>query len=186
MLKINFYLLFVFFSLALMLNACSEQSDSMAMEKTPWPDLLLMPLFDQQIIDDKDLRKNLLHKDGNQWVFINVWATWCEPCRKEMPMLQQLASHFNEDDFSMLLVSIDTDLNLVKEFVLQYGIELPVYISSQENIEQSLNNYSYPVSYLIAPSGKIVKVYQGAKEWQSPEIVEQIKSVIRNSSYEEK
>jgi len=131
-----------------------------------------MPLFDSQALQSEQAK--------GQWLFVNVWATWCEPCRKELPWLQTMANQFDAKLFSVQLISIDTDLNLVKEFLLQYDINLPVYISTQQEVERLLNNTTYPISYLINPHGRIVKTYSGVKEWHSASMLTALKTTMKS------
>jgi len=159
-------------ALVLCLVACSELFNSSDNKAKPWPNLTATPLFPKQALQSKQA--------SEQWLFVNVWATWCEPCRKELPWLQALAGHFEKSSFSVQLISIDTDLNLVKEFLLQYHIDLPVYLSSREEVEQLLNNTGYPVSYLINPNGQIVKVYSGVKAWHSPAVLKELQETMKS------
>ena len=154
MLKNKYLLVFSFIVLTV---ACSEQSSSLAIKNMAWPDLPTVPLFNQKNHNDtltRDIQHQQVNKLG-QWRFINIWATWCEPCRKELPLLQELANQFENKHLLMQLVSVDTDLNLVKEFTLQYKVRLPVYISTELDVKTLLNNSSYPVSYLVNPEGNI-------------------------------
>jgi thiol-disulfide isomerase/thioredoxin len=58
----------------------------------------------------------------NKTLLINFWATWCTPCRNEMPHLQQLSEALDRDKFEVVGISVDDDTNLVKEFLMQYQI----------------------------------------------------------------
>lgn len=154
------------------LGACFQLFNGADDKAKRWPHLTARPLFSEQTVQYKQA--------PGQWLFVNIWATWCEPCRKELPWLQILAGKFEQSSFSVQLISIDTDLNLVKEFLLQYHIDLPVYLSSREEVERLLNSTGYPVSYLINPNGQIVKVYSGVKAWHSEDVVKELQETMKS------
>jgi len=95
-----------------------------------------------------------------------------------MPLLQQLSAQLSEQNMSITLLSIDDDINLIKEFVLQHNIYLPVYVSKEEHVKEMLNISSYPMTFLINPKGKIIKSFLGVREWSSKEMVLQLKMLI--------
>jgi len=163
-----FYIVVLVFSLVTYLELFNGGDNKVK----AWPNLNTTPLFPEQADQSKQA--------SGQWLFVNVWATWCEPCRKELPWLQTLAGQFEKSSFSVQLISIDTDLNLVKEFLLQYHIDLPVDLSSREDVERLLNNAGYPVSYLINPKGKIIKVYTGVKAWHSAEMLKELQETMKS------
>ncbi|OUS27903.1 hypothetical protein A9Q98_08445 [Thalassotalea sp. 42_200_T64] len=148
--------------------ACTESQSAQAMQGKQWPQLAMSALYPTVEAD----------KENKPWQLINVWATWCEPCRKEMPMLENLASALTAENFSLILLSIDTDLNLVKEFTLRYYIDSSVFITSRDEVEQQLSVLSYPMTFLVNPEGEIVKVYQGVREWDSSLMIASIKNII--------
>ncbi|WP_206485980.1 TlpA disulfide reductase family protein [Thalassotalea sp. G2M2-11] len=154
--------------------SCSDQPRYAELIGKQWPNPPSQPLFFTGAQNKRPA--------DNGWRLINLWATWCEPCRKEMPLLQELANQVKPTNLSIQLISVDIDLNLVKEFVLQYDISLPIFISPQEVIEQSLDNAAYPATYLVSPNGKIVKVYLGAREWSSEQMVTELQNIMRSES----
>jgi thiol-disulfide isomerase/thioredoxin len=135
---------------------------------TQWPSLTITSLDNQP----------LATLPGEGWRLINIWATWCEPCRKEMPMLQKMDGHLAADGFSVILLSIDTDLNLVREFVLQYAIDLPLYIAQQSELERVMSVNVFPTSLLVDPNGAIVKSYLGARVWDDNAMLTEIRTHI--------
>ena len=154
--------------LGLFVASCSDTENKHPLQGKQWPQLAMSPLY--VMADTNTANKS--------WQLINVWATWCEPCRKEMPMLENLAAVLAEQNFALILLSIDTDLNLVKEFTLSYHIDSRVFIAARDDVEQQLAVLSYPMTFLVDPNGAVVKVYQGAKEWDSAEMISSIKSII--------
>ena len=89
-------------------------------------------------------------------LLVNFWATWCEPCRREMPVLQQLSDRLDADRFAVIGVSVDEDTNLALEFLLERGIRFGnLQDSGQPPARQALGILSYPQTFLVAPDGRI-------------------------------
>lgn len=101
-------------------------------------------------------------------VIISVWATWCEPCRREMPSLQRLA---DSAPFAVVGISVDADQNLAREFLLQRAIRF-VNLSDPERryAEGALGLRAYPTTYVVAADGRIAAVAQGERDWSDPEV----------------
>ena len=108
----------------------------------------------------EDLNGNM--RDISEWsdqkILINFWATWCAPCRREMPMFQTL--HLNQEKHGMQIIGIAVDQNeLVRDFINEYGISFPILIgqSNAYEIMKDLGNTSLTLPYtlLVEPSGLI-------------------------------
>jgi thiol-disulfide isomerase/thioredoxin len=163
---------FIFISLLVSASACTDNTGAALMNNVRWPNLPMTLLAQTKLSEDA----------ASHWRLVNVWATWCEPCRKEMPLLEQLGDAMKDEGLSVILVSIDVDLNLVREFALQYQLRSPIYIASQSDVERLLNNSIYPITYLIAPNNEIKKIYIGVKKWTAPEMIGELKQYMRGSA----
>lgn len=113
-------------------------------------------------------------------VLLNVWATWCVPCRKEMPTLDRLQAQLGGDDFSVVTLSIDREgAAEVGEFYREIGAEhLSVYLDSSGKVGRDLNVIGLPTTLLINREGRELGRVIGPAEWDSPEIVNAIKQAI--------
>lgn len=121
-----------------------------------------------------------------QYLLLNVWATWCSPCREEMPALDRLQEEMGSTIFKVVPVSIggyDTSgINLVKEFYLKYQLNnLGIYLDSSGELSSSLNVVGVPTTLLIDPEGREIGRMVGSAEWDSNETVRQIRSHMRPS-----
>ena len=96
-------------------------------------------------------------------VFLNFWATWCTPCKEEMPEMEKIKAEYG-NDLVVLAVNIDSQ-NDVKAFADNYGLTFPILLDT-ESKKQSVNDLYQvkyiPTSYFIDPSGIIDSVYLGA------------------------
>lgn len=108
--------------------------------------------------------------DGSQWsleeqrgsiVLLNFWATWCQPCRTEKPMLVKLAGEYKKSGLKIAGVALDEDgTELVKKFVDEYKIDYPTLIPPADSPLRSIENL--PNTLLIDREGRLVKKYVGA------------------------
>lgn len=91
-------------------------------------------------------------------LLINFWATWCEPCRGEMPVLQQLSDSLDPERFAVIGVSVDEDSNLIREFMLQYKIRFHNFQDDNFRIASDLLGIqTYPQTFIVSPQGVITR-----------------------------
>lgn len=105
---------------------------------------------------------------------VNFWATWCEPCREEMPSLQRLSQSFAPEALAVVGVTVDEDLNLVREFVLRYRIGFPIYADRDGSARRALRVGSYPLTYLVTRERKVAGVVAVTRDWAAPEALAEI------------
>jgi len=101
-------------------------------------------------------------------IFVNFWATWCPPCRAEMPMIQDLYNDYN-DKVSFVFVT-NENLATVKTFFDDKGYDLPVYNSLSAPPQKFRETNSIPASYLIDREGNILISKVGAADWNSKKV----------------
>jgi thiol-disulfide isomerase/thioredoxin len=113
-------------------------------------------------------------------VLLNLWATWCAPCRREMPTLERLQAALGGADFEVLALSIDrTGLPAVKEFYQELGLEtLPIYVDQTGAAQRALNALGLPTTLLIDREGNEVGRLLGPAEWDSPAMIAFIRGHI--------
>lgn len=113
-----------------------------------------MPAYVAAYLDGKPL--NLAAEKGNV-VFLNVWATWCGPCRFETPELQALQNQYAANSLKVIGVSVDEgDADAVKTFVAEQKITYPIAVDPEGRIATMLQTTVLPTSLLIGRDGKIV------------------------------
>lgn len=99
-------------------------------------------------------------------MLVNFWATWCRPCRAEMPALDALYRESRARGLEVLAVSVDADLQLVREFVLQTGVTFPVLFDrGGEATRRELSIAAFPTTLLVGRNGLVGEVVVGAREW---------------------
>ena len=113
-------------------------------------------------------------------VLLNLWATWCAPCRREMPALDRLQARLGGDDFEVLALAVDRGgAAKVKAFLDELGIErLGLYVDSTTRALRVLGAYGLPTTLLIDRAGREVMRVIGATEWDGAEIVDLVRHLI--------
>ncbi len=115
------------------------------------------PDFKLRTLDGKEVS---LSDYRGKVVLINFWATWCPPCREEMPLFKRVYERYKNKGFEILAVSTDTSIDPVKKFVKEYKLDFPVLLDT-DNISSLYGIQGLPTSFLIDREGKIVKVRLG-------------------------
>ena len=101
---------------------------------------------------------------------VNVWATWCGPCRQEMPAMDSLFRALGPRGFRIAAVSIDSDsVGIVKKFVDDFHLSFDVLHDQKGTIEGIYQTTGYPESFLVDRSGQIIRIAIGAAPWNSAE-----------------
>jgi thiol-disulfide isomerase/thioredoxin len=113
-------------------------------------------------------------------VLLNIWATWCGPCRKEMPTLDRLQAALGGPDFQVVALSIDrAGLEPVRKFYAEIGIRnLALYIDSSGKAAITLNAFGLPATLLIDRQGRELGRLIGPAEWDTPEMIAFLRGVV--------
>lgn len=117
-------------------------------------------------------------------VLLNLWATWCGPCRKEMPSLDKMKADLAGDDFDLVALSIDrTGLEKPRKFLKEIGIEhLKLYNNSSGKLASSLKAFGMPTTLLLNRKGQEIGRLVGPAEWDTPDAYELVKAAIAQDS----
>jgi thiol-disulfide isomerase/thioredoxin len=110
---------------------------------------------------------------------LNVWATWCPPCRKEMPSLQRLSQTLDPKRFAVIGLSTDQDALLATEFLQQGGVTFSNFFDPNGKMSKQLGLKVYPETFLIAPDGTLARRVTGLQDWSSPEMLVLLEDIYR-------
>lgn len=111
----------------------------------------------------------------NKVLILNLWATWCGPCIREMPDLQEMQAELS-DDFVLLLAS-DEEPEKITKFVENNSFKLE-FVRLNNSIE-SLGAYSLPTTFIVGKDGELVETLVGARKWNTPEQLKNIKKYLK-------
>jgi len=127
---------------------------------------IVFPDLDLEARDGGGIRLSQLR--GNV-VLLNFWATWCGPCRAELPLLQDLYNRYSDRNFTVLAISVDSDRDRVGPFLKNNNLSLPIYYASPGDAA-AMTAEGIPTSFIVTPEGNLEKAYVGfspniEKEW---------------------
>ena len=131
---------------------------------------------------DEDLNEYSLEDFKSKVVLVNLWATWCEPCKEEMPSLDNLQSLFDKENFLVLPINLDRGpktnaTNFFKDFNI---INIESYFDDKNYIPREVKILGLPVTLLINTSGDEIARLIGPTEWTDESILEVIKNNLPN------
>ena len=116
-------------------------------------------------------------------VFLNLWTTWCPPCRQEMPAMQRLYNRLPPRDFAMLAVSQDENgTAAVAPFVREMGLSFPVLIDREARLSGRYGVTGYPETFVIDRQGQVVRHIVGPSEWMSDQEISYFEGLIAQPS----
>jgi thiol-disulfide isomerase/thioredoxin len=125
-------------------------------------------IADATFVGIDDSRLNLAAIQ-DKLVIVHFWATWCAPCRKEMPSLERLSQKLDPTKFALIGISVDEDVNLVKEFKLKYGIQFAKFIDIDKSLSTGHFGVSaYPETFIISRDHRLLRHMMGEHEWDTP------------------
>ncbi len=138
----------------------------------------------------KDLAGGLarLGDHRGEVVLVNIWATWCLPCRIEMPSMERLYQEIGEDGFEIMAVSIDAEVGFfdlagrpggdIQAFADSLGLTFPMLHDPSGGIERLYRTTGVPETFLIGRDGIIYKKVAGGTEWDAPQHKELIQRLL--------
>jgi peroxiredoxin len=112
-------------------------------------------------------------------VMINFWATWCGPCRQEMPLLDELYNRYNRVGFNLLGVNIDDDSRRAMQMVEELGVNFPVLFDARKEVSKLYEVEAMPVTVIVDRSGTVRYVHHGYKPGYEEKYLDQIRSLLR-------
>ncbi len=139
-------------ALVLLLTGCGVSVEKDDAAATPNSDLVAAPDF--TYLDEDGGTVSLADLRG-QVVVLNFWATWCAPCRYEMPYLERAHEEYADKDVVILAVNVAESAATVTEFLTEQNLELPVLLDSDRAIAAKYGINSYPTTLLVDRNGNI-------------------------------
>jgi len=112
-------------------------------------------------------------------VFINFWATWCGPCRVEMPAMEALYKAIDRKNFEILAVSTDQQgAAVTRSFRNQLGLTFPILHDSDYRVGLAYGARTLPMTFLVDRRGVVIHRIFGARDWESPEAKELLRTIL--------
>lgn len=114
----------------------------------------------------------------NRVVLVNFWATWCGPCRVELPMLDRVYRKYRHDNFALLAISVDSRRDAAERYLAEVDYAFPVLYDATQSVQDRYGVVSLPTSILIGADGKVIQVFRG----YSPILEYQLESLLEKQS----
>ncbi len=112
-------------------------------------------------------------------VMINFWATWCGPCRQEMPLLDEMYTRYQRVGFSLLGVNIDDDSRKALNMISELGVSFPVLFDVSKEVSKLYKVNAMPVTILVDRDGMVRHVHQGYQPGYELDYLDEIRSLLR-------
>ena len=112
-------------------------------------------------------------------VLLNFWATWCMPCRAEMPGMETLWQNYKEQGLVIAAVSVDEgSRGRIETFSKLFDLSFPILLDPESKVSDLYKVSNMPTSFLIDRNGKIVSRIVGTEEWTSPEAIQLVEKLL--------
>ncbi|MGZ5247698.1 MAG: TlpA family protein disulfide reductase [Flavitalea sp.] len=162
--KQTIFLLVLLFGLLIL--SCKEKQEPeviAAESELPGESAVNIPSFNL-----KDINGNIVNLESlkGKKVFVNLWATWCPPCRKEMPSIQKLSAEVNKNNVVFVMLSLDDDFEKAKAYVQENNLMLPIYYPA-ETLPELFNVEGIPATFIFNEKGKLIKRVDGMDNYDS-------------------
>lgn len=136
----------------------------------------IAPDFTLKSLEGSNLR---LEEYRGQVVLINFWASWCGPCRQEMPILDRLHQRYEDTGFAVLGVNVEGDAGPAQQLVNETHVSFPVLIDEGQKVSEAYDLEAMPSTYVVDRDGKVRYVHRGYKPGDEAKYVEIVKALIR-------
>lgn len=169
-------LLFVIFYL-------SMASPSLGLENASLPKgLLQLSGYPAPVtnLTDLDNESYNLEDQRGAWVFVHFWASWCGPCRKEMPAIQNMINILQSEGLKIALINTAEDEDTVFSFLSAHAPNLRPLMDRDGQITEQWQPRGLPATYLVDPQGKVRYQALGGREWDRPDYLAFLRRLIRS------
>jgi len=132
-------------------------------------------------LSDVDGEKFELEDTRGRWVFLHFWASWCGPCREEMPAIQTLADALKGDKFQIVMINTAEDEDTIFEFLAAIDVEQNSLMDVDGLVTEVWKPRGLPTTFLISPRGEIKYQAIGGRDWGKTEYIDFIRQLIKSA-----
>ncbi len=131
--------------------------------------------FELEDLDGNLIRLSSMH---GRVVFLNFWATWCPPCRAEMPSMENLYNRFASRDFEIVAVNLQEKNKQVSKFVADNGLTFKILLDKTGSTGAAYGARSIPTTYIINRDGSVLARTLGGREWDTEELFDLFEKIL--------
>ena len=165
----------LYFILLVSINACSGKKGTsnnglMASLDRPFtaPDNILLSL---------DGKKHTLADYRGKPVIVNFWATWCPPCREELPSMNRAWEKIKNEGIAMIAINLAETDDTVTPFLDKHPIDFTVLLDSQGQAAQDWGVQGLPTTFVVSPEGKVVYQVVGGRAWDNDDLLDMVRAL---------
>ncbi len=131
-------------------------------------------------LKDIDGKLHRLSDYKGKVIVLNFWATWCPPCREEMPSMERARKKLLNDDVVILAVNVGEDEDTIFNFTGDYPVEFPLLMDTKGEVIKSYPVMALPTTYIISPDGMVTHRTLGGREWDNDELLNELRRMQKN------
>ena len=128
-------------------------------------------------LKDSDNKRFVRDDYKGKVTVVNFWATWCPPCIKEIPSLNRLREAMKAEAFELISINYAENPEKIKTFLKRVNVEFPVLLDETGEVSSKWNVLVFPSTFVIGPDGKFKFGVNAAIEWDSPEVIQELKNL---------
>ncbi|MDZ7803149.1 TlpA disulfide reductase family protein [Thiohalophilus sp.] len=155
------------FALSLLFTTAVQAAEKPSLMKNPIP----APGF---TLEDMDGNTHRMEDYAGRVMVVNFWATWCPPCREEMPSMNRAWKTLKQHDIAMLGINVGEDEDTIFTFTGDYPVNFPILLDRDSSVIQAWPVRGLPTTFVVDKQGQIVYRVIGGREWDAPELVDML------------
>ncbi|WP_341938100.1 TlpA family protein disulfide reductase [Marinimicrobium sp. C2-29] len=126
-----------------------------------------------------DTGENLnLEEQRGKVVMINFWASWCAPCRKEMPLLEELYDRYEKDGFTLFGINVEQNPEAAEKFLADVGVSFPILYDPESEVSRAYQVNAMPTTVMVDRDGEVRYVNRGYREGDEEKYRKQVRELI--------
>ena len=131
-------------------------------------------------LKDLDGESYNLKEDKGAWVFVHFWASWCGPCREEMPAIQDMANTLQPEGFKLVMINTAEDEDTVFSFLSAYAPDMRPLMDRDGQVTENWQPRGLPATYLVDPNGKVRYQALGGRAWDTPPYLTFLRDLMKS------
>ncbi|WP_084005102.1 TlpA disulfide reductase family protein [Gilvimarinus polysaccharolyticus] len=126
-----------------------------------------------------EIKQSAGMKDGDI-VYVDFWASWCNPCRKSFPWMNKMVDKYESQGFKILAINVDKDRALAEKFLASVDITFPIYYDPEGNFAKTFKLKGMPSSFILDSNGAVLQTHKGFFENQVDTYENEIQSLLKH------
>ena len=131
------------------------------------------------VLNDLDGERWDISTARGRWLFVHFWATWCGPCRKEMPTIQAIFPEFDASQLEIVLINTAESEDTVFAFLAEVAPDITPLMDSDGLVTEQWQPRGLPATFFVDPDGRLQYLALGGRPWDSPEYLEFMQRLVR-------